>query len=254
MNLEVSGVLWNYLESSSAFVYLCYNYNMQNNSKQLELLDGTTQTFENEFYKYAKSLEFKKGASPFFPDDLLEHFYIVVDGRIKTYQINFENSKEQTIFIYKRGDMFDVISLLDHQAHDVVYEVLEDCKVLQLPIERARYWLKNDSAFNQKFFPYLAAQMRHTEELATELALYDTKDRLVNLLLNNLNPNKHFKYHLLQHLSNSEIAKLLGTVRHMIERSLKQLKADNLIETSRRNIKITNFKKLQEKASQMLLK
>ncbi len=227
---------------------------MQNNSKQLKLLDNTNKIFEDEFYKYAKPFEYKKGSSPFYPDDLLKYFYVVVDGKIKTYQINFQTNKEQTIFIYKRGDMFDVISLLDHQAHDVVYEVLEDCKVLQLPIERARYWLKNDSAFNQKFFPYLAAQMRHTEDLATELALYDTKDRLVNLLLDNLNPGKHFRYNLLQNLSNSEIAKLLGTVRHVVERSLKQLKADNLIETSRRNIKITNFKKLREKASQILLK
>ncbi len=227
---------------------------MQNNFKQLELLDNTNKIFEDEFYKYAKPFEYEKGSSPFYPDDLLKYFYVVVDGKIKTYQINFQTNKEQIIFIYKRGDMFDVISLLDHQAHDVVYEVLEDCKVLQLPIERARYWLKNDSAFNQKFFPYLAAQMRHTEDLATELALCDTKDRLVNLLLDNLNPGKHFRYNLLQNLSNSEIAKLLGTVRHVVERSLKQLKADNLIETSRRNIKITNFKKLREKASQILLK
>ena len=227
---------------------------MQTNPKQLELLSNTTQSFENEFYKYAKPLEFEKGASPFFPDDLLKHFYIVVEGRIKTYQINFETSKEQTIFVYKRGDMFDIISLLDHKEHDVIYEVLESCKVLQLPIERVRYWLENDRTFNQKFFPYIAAQIRHTEELATDLSLYDTKDRLVNLLLENLNPNKPFKYQLMQNLSNSEIAKLLGTVRHVIERTLKQLKADNLIETSRRNIKIINFKKLQEKASQMLLK
>ena len=227
---------------------------MQKNSKQLELLINTTQTFEDEFYKYAKPLEFEKGSSPFFPDDFMKYFYIVVDGRIKTSQINFENNKEQTIFIYKRGDMFDIITLLDDKPHDVLYEVIENAKVLQLPIERVRYWLQNDQTFNKKFFPYLAAQMRHTEELATDLALYDTKDRLINLLVDNLNPNKPFKYNLLHNLSNSEIAKLLGTVRHVVERTLKQLKADNLIETSRRNIKITNFKKLQEKASQMLLK
>ncbi len=227
---------------------------MQNNPRQLDLLNNTTQTFENEFYKHAKPLEFEKGASPFFPDDLTEYFYIVVDGRIKTYQINFKTDKEQIIFIYKRGDMFDIITLLDNKPHDVIYEVLEDCKVLRLPIERVRYWLENDHAFNKKFFPYLAAQMRHTEELTTDLSLYDTKDRLINLLADNLNPNKHFKYNLLHNLSNSEIAKLLGTVRHVVERTLKQLKADKLIETSRRNIKITNFKKLQEKASQMLLK
>ena len=230
---------------------------MKNNTEtsgQLELLSNTTQTFEDEFFKYAKPLEFEKGASPFFPDDFLKHFYIVVSGRIKTYQINFENNKEQTLFIYKRGDMFDVITLLDHKPHDVAYEVLEDCRVLELPIERVRYWLENDANFNRKFFPYLAAHMRHTEELASDLALYDTKDRLINLLLDNLNPEKPFKYNLLHNLSNTEIAKLLGTVRHVVERTLKQLKSDNLIETSRRNIKILDFQKLQEKTSQLLLK
>ena len=225
---------------------------MQKN--QLELLSNFTNNFENEFYKYAKSLHFKKGTSPFFADDLLKYFYIVVDGRVKTYQFNFQTNKEQTIFIYKSGDMFDVVSLLDNKEHEVTYEVLEDCNVLQLPIEKVRYWLENEVSFNKKFFPYLAAQMRHTEELATELTLYDTKDRLVNLLIDNLDESKRFKYKLLQNLSNNEIAKLLGTVRHVIERTLKQLRADDIIETGRKNIKVKNLKKLFEKTSQMLLK
>jgi len=220
----------------------------------LTLLENTNSSFEDEFYKYAKSLEFKKGSSPFFADDLLHYFYIVMDGRIKTYQFDLDSNKEQTIFIYKSGDMFDVISLLDKQAHEVIYEVLEDCRVLEFPIEKVRYWLEHEPSFNKKFFPYLAAQMRHTEELATDLTLYDTKDRLVKLLVDNLNEQKPFRYNLLQNLSNSEIAKLLGTVRHVIERTLKQLKADDIIETSRKNITVKNLKKLFDKTSQMLLK
>jgi len=227
---------------------------MQNKSNYLELLDNTSQTFESEFFKYAQPFEYEKGASPFFPDDFLKYFYVIVEGRIKTYQINFQTNKEQTIFIFKRGDMFDVITLLDNKPHDVIYEVIENAKVLRLPIERVRYWLENDPAFNKKFFPYLAAQMRHTEEIATDLTLFDTKDRLINLLIDNMNPDKPFKYNLLQNLSNSEIAKLLGTVRHVIERSLKQLKADELIETGRRNIKIKNLQKLLDKSTQLLPK
>jgi len=227
---------------------------MQNTSKQLDLLDNTNKSFEEEFYKYAEPFEYEKGSSPFYPDDLLKYFYVVMNGRVKTYQINFQTNKEQTLFIYKRGDMFDVISLLDGQPHEVIYEVIEDAGVLRLPIERVRYWLENDVTFNKKFFPYLAAHMRYTEELATELALYDTKERFLNLLVQNLNPNDRFRYQLLQNLSNSEIAKLLGTVRHVIERSIKQLKADDIIETARRNIKVKNLQKLLEKTSQMLLK
>ena len=220
----------------------------------LAILENTNNSFEDEFYKSAKSLEFKKGNSPFFADDLLHYFYIVMDGRIKTYQFNLDSNKEQTIFIYKSGDMFDVISLLDNKPHEVIYEVLEDCRVLEFPIEKVRYWLEHEPSFNKKFFPYLAAQMRHTEELATDLTLYDTKDRLIKLLVDNLNEQKPFRYHLLQNLSNSEIAKLLGTVRHVIERTLKQLKADDIIQTSRKNITVKNLKKLFNTTSQMLLK
>ena len=226
---------------------------MQSNSKHLELLDDTNKTFKDEFFKYATPFEYEKGSSPFFPDDFLNYFYILVEGKIKTYQINFQNAKEQIIFIYKRGDMFDVITLLDNKAHDIAYEVIENAKVLRLPIQRVRYWLNNDITFNKKFFPYLAAQMRHTEELASDLALHDTKERLINLLIDNMNPNKHFKYNLLENLSKSEIAKLLGTVRHVIERSIKELKADELIETSRKKIKIKNFQKLLEHSSDYFL-
>ena len=229
-------------------------FSMQTKSNTLTLLDNASQTFETEFFKYAKPFEYEKGSSPFFPDDFLKYFYVLVEGRIKTYQINFQTNKEQTIFIYKRGDMFDIITLLDNKPHDIIYEVIENAKVLRLPIERARYWLENDPTFNKKFFPYLAAQMRHTEELATDLTLFDTKDRLINLLIDNINPDKPFKYNLLQNLSNSEIAKLLGTVRHVIERTLKQLKADELIETGRRNIRIKNLQKLLDKSTQLLPK
>jgi len=220
----------------------------------IELFNDVNSTFESEFYEYSKTLEFEKGSSPFYADDLLKYFYIIIDGKIKTYQLNFENSKEQTIFIYKRGDMFDVITLLDNKPHEVIYEVLQDCTILQIPIEKVRYWLEHDAVFNKKFFLYLAAQMRHIEELATDLSLYETKDRLINLLIQNLNENNRFKYNLLQNLSNSEIAKLLGTVRHVLERTLKQLKEDGLIETSRKNIKIINFKKLLKKTTNLLLK
>jgi len=222
--------------------------------KNIELLSNFRQSFEEEFYKHSKKVHFKKGTSPFYADDLLEHFYIVLEGKIKTYQFNLKTAKEQTVFIYKRGDMFDIISLLDNKAHEITYEVVEECSLLELPMQKVRYWLENDTTFNKKFFPYLAAQMRHTEELATELTLYDTKDRLINLLIDNVNPEKHFRYNLLNNLSNSEIAKLLGTVRHVIERTLKQLKDDGLIQTGRKNIKINNFQKLLEKTSQMLLK
>ncbi|OHE05194.1 Crp/Fnr family transcriptional regulator [Sulfurimonas sp. RIFOXYB12_FULL_35_9] len=220
----------------------------------IELLESIDKEFEQEFYKYSKIIEHQKGSSPFTSYDLLKFFYILLDGKVKTYQINFENSKEQTFFIYQRGDMFDVVSLLDEQPHDVIYEVLEDCRVLQFPIQTVRYWIGNNHTFSKIFFPYLASKIRYTEDLASEISLYDVKDRFVHLLVENINPNNKFKYKLLQNLSNSEIAKLLGTVRHVIERILKQLKSEKIIQTQRKNIIVINIQKLLEKTDKMLHK
>ena len=202
---------------------------------------------QSEITRFTKRLLLKKGETPFGGDELQRYFYIVISGKIKSYQLNFDNGKEQTIFVYRQGDMFDTIVLLDGQPHDVMYEALEDSELLQLPIEEVRQLLRTNESFNKMFFPYLAQQMRHMEELATDLSLYSTSERLIKLLLQNLDPNNRLKYKLIQGLSNTEIAKLIGTVRHVVERHLKALKSDGTIATKNKDIQILDAKRLLEK-------
>jgi len=62
-----------------------------------------------------------------------------------------------------------------------------------------------------------------------------------------LDPSNILKYNLIQGLSNTEIANLIGTVRHVVERHLKKLKADGLIESKSKTLQILDAKKLLEK-------
>jgi len=143
-------------------------------------------------------------------------------------------------------------TLLDGKPHDVMYEVLENIELLELPIDKVREWLRTNEQFNRYFFPYLASQMRYTEELASDLSLYSTSERLSKLLLQNINPNSKQYFGLIQNLSKTEIAKLLGTVRHVVERHLKELEKNNTIETSRKNIYIKDVKKLINQTENLL--
>jgi len=220
----------------------------------IEIFNELDQSFEEQFLQYGKIVSFKKKETPFLDGELSKYFYIVLSGKIKSFQMNLENSKEQTLFVYRGGDMFDTLVLLDGKPHDVLYEVLEKSDVLELPIEKVREWLKTNEQFNRHFFPYIAAQMRHSEELAADLSLYSTSQRLSKLLLQNMNPNDDHYYQLLQNLSKTEIAKLLGTVRNVVERHLKELETDNVIENQRKNIYVKDVKKLLENSEQLLLK
>lgn len=227
---------------------------MSKEKYEIELLENVDDQLEQEILTYAKMVEFKKGDLPFFHDDLLEHFYIVVEGRIKAYQMNLETAKEQTLFIYRQGDMLDTMVLLDSGEHELQYEALDKTRVMQLPLHVVKNWIYENKEFKKKFFPYLASQMRHYEELSSDLSLLDTSHRFVKLLVQNEDTKNRFKYKLLQNLSNSEIAKLLGTVRHVVERHIKELKDKNLITKSRGNIAINKIENLLQKTKQMLLK
>ncbi len=212
----------------------------------IKLFHGLSLSVKNEIDKYAKMVEFYKNETPFLNDELMNYFYIIVEGKMRTYQLNLQNSKEQTIFLMRSGDMFDTITLLDGKPHDVMYEVLEDTKALKIPIKNVRKWLVSDQTFNQNFFPYIASQIRHTEELAANLSLHDTSERLIKLLVQNLDPKNGLKYSLLQNLSHSDIAKLIGTVRHVVERHLRELKKKGIINSSRKWLEVKDIQKLLE--------
>jgi CRP-like cAMP-binding protein len=220
---------------------------METPSYNLQLINDLDSSFKEEFARHAKLIELKKGEPAFMGDELLEYFYIVANGVIKSYQINLTNAKEQTIFFYQQGDMFDTIVLLDGEPHDVMYEVFEDSVLVQLPMEVVREWLITNRAFNKKFFPYLAKQMRDIEELATDLSLYDTMHRLIKLLLKSLDKNNPAKYQLIQSLSHTEIASLIGSVRQVVERHLKEFKKEGLIESDRKHLKVKEIERLLEK-------
>ncbi len=219
----------------------------------IEIFKELDQSFEEQFLKYGKIISFKKKETPFLDGELSKYFYIVLKGKIKSFQMNLESAKEQTLFVYRQGDMFDTLVLLDGKPHDVLYEVLETIDILELPIEKVREWLRTNEQFNRHFFPYIASQMRHAEELASDLSLYSTSERLSKLLLQNMNPNDDHYYQLLQNLSKTEIAKLLGTVRNVVERHLKELEEDQIIENQRKNIYVKNVQKLLEQSERLLL-
>ncbi len=224
---------------------------------EIELFKNLNDTLKDEINRYAKLIKFKKNEYVFDSDDATKHFYIFLSGRVKVYQINLDTLKEQTISILSFGDMFDAITLLDGQIHEVMVDILEDGEALRLPIEKVREWIYKNPAFNRIFFPYIATQMRKAENLSCELSLYDTNERLIHLILNNLETDKKHKKTLLQNLSRSEIANLIGTVRHVVDRHIKELKNAGVIETKRKNIIVKDIEKLLKllkNSSQMLLK
>lgn len=205
-----------------------------------------------EMLKYGKTVQFKKGDTIFEYDETIEYFYFILSGKVKIYHMNIINNKEQTIYLLVRGDMYDTVTLLDGKPHEMMSEVLESGEAFRVPIGKIREWMYDYPIFGEIILKYVAAQMRQVEELAADLTLLDTKERLIKLILKNLEKSKERGVNILENLSNAEIAKLIGTVRHVIDRHIKLLKSEGMIDKSRRKISLKDMERLKQELDDYL--
>jgi len=197
-----------------------------------------------------KTLYFTKGQDPLNSADTKNYFYFIMSGKIKIYQIDFQTSKEQTLYMLTRGDMFDVVSLLDGQPNEYISEVLEDTQIIQLPLQNVKNMILEDEQFRQYFYSYLAGQLKSMENLAVSLSFYDVYQRVLQLFAR-FTEIKDGKTNLkvIDNLKHDDIASMVGSVRKVVNRSLQKLKNDGIIDISRKNIHIKNFQKLLDKLS-----
>ena len=198
--------------------------------------------------KNQRKVFFKKGEDPLNSLNTSRYFYFVLRGKIKIFQIDFNSSKEQILYLLSRGDMFDVVSLLDGSQREQLSEVLEDSELVQMPIEDVKNMILHDNNFRQLFYSYLVSQLKSMEDLAISLSFYDVYQRVL-LLFSKFTYMKDNKPVLavVDNLKNEDLASMVGTVRKVVNRSLQKLKNDGIIELSRKKIQITNFQKLLDR-------
>ncbi len=216
---------------------------INNHSLVLQELNKLPQLVKNQ-----RKVFFKKGEDPLNSFNTSKYFYLVLSGKIKIFQIDFNSSKEQTLYLLSRGDMFDVVSLLDGTQREQLSEVLESGELIQIPIEDVKEMILQDNNFRQLFYSYLASQLKSMEDLAISLSFYDVYQRVLHLFskFTYIKDNKPVLA-VIDNLKNEDIASMVGTVRKVVNRSLQKLKKDGIIELSRKNIQITNFQKLLDR-------
>jgi len=120
----------------------------------------------------SKKIVLQKGEDPLNSLDTLKNFYFVMSGKIKVYQIDFSSSKEQTLYMLTRSDMFDVLTLLDGSQSEYISEVLEECELISVPMQEIQEMILKDNAFRHYFYAYLAEKLRSMENLALSLSFY----------------------------------------------------------------------------------
>lgn len=188
-----------------------------------------------------------------FPEHNQEWFHFIIKGRLEVSKINVDSGREVTIFMCNKGDVFDLLAILQNKKHDVLSTVLEDLECLVAPMPVAREWLIKYPELNKNFLPYVGKHLYELESMTSDLALYDTTARLVKLILRSTEKksksNQHYPVKLIDNLSHEQIAKMIGSVRVVVNRSIQKLKQEGIVSTKRNAIIIEDLEKLKENYS-----
>ena len=167
-------------------------------------------------------------------------FHFIVSGRLKVFKSNPDTGREHTVFVLSKGDVFDVLSLLDTEPHDVYWEALDTLEVLNISLNQMRTWIDENPEMHKAILYYLGNRMRQLMDVATDVTLHSTLVRLIGLLLKNINGETR-KLELINNLPNEEIAGLIGTTRAVVSRHIQELKRCGAISVSRKKINVKNL-------------
>ncbi len=191
-------------------------------------------------------------------DEVLQRrFFLLLEGRLEMLRTHPESGRSITLDLLKPGDGFDVITLLDGKRHEVTLVPLEELKVLSVPIEKMREWIWTYPELNRQFMPYLAQKMRDQEDKTTDFALYDTVTRLSRIILKNIdkasaytgNAENAHESHLVTGLSDDVLARMVGSVRQVVNQHLSHWKQKGIIDKKRNQIKINNLQAILDEGA-----
>lgn len=197
-----------------------------------------------KFEKWEKNTEIIGPNSP-------KKFYIILSGKVKAYYVNLENNRELTIFLLSTHDIFDVISLLDKKERTINYTSLDNTVMLSAPINTVRMWVEKHPEINKTLLPYLGERMSFLEENLRDTVISDIPTRLAKLILRNID-NDLPEMNLINDLSHTELAKIIGSTRAVINRHLQEFKKNGLIDVQRKKITVLDVNKLLKKVEKKI--
>ena len=180
------------------------------------------------------------------------HFNIIVRGSVKIMHTAPHSGRSIVLFLLRRGDVFDVLSLLDGEAHTCNPVAVETTEVLRTPMERAREWLRRYPELNERFLPYIGKQMRVLETFAESIVFDDTATRLAKLILKhtdtrNRPDGEHYPVKMINNLSHELLAEMIGSVRSVVTAQLQKLKRDEIILQRRGYLAVKRLEELKRR-------
>jgi CRP-like cAMP-binding protein/CheY-like chemotaxis protein len=170
--------------------------------------------------------------------------YFVNKGKIKTFKTH-ELGKEFITGLYKEGDFFGYLALMEETKYSDTSEALEESEVCFIPKEDFFSLIFKNPEVSRKFMKMLSDNLSDKEEQLLKLAYNSVRKRVAEALVTlNNRYKKESEPKFSMNISREDIANLAGTATETTIRTLSDFKDEKLIDIKGGTIAIMDYDKL----------
>lgn len=172
-----------------------------------------------------------------------EALFFVAAGAVKVFKTSAEG-KEQILSIVRPGESFNDIAVFDDGPSPASVETMTPVTLYRISRDDLHTILREQPKVALNTTRVLADQTRQLVSLVEDLSFRHVINRVAKVLLENAGDGSSPGTRLTQ----QEMAAMVGSVREVVARSLKDLETEGAIRLERHRIRITDRTALEEMA------
>ncbi len=168
--------------------------------------------------------------------------YLVSKGKVKI--VTYDNQGNEVVkLILSKGELFGEKHIFGEvKANEYAIACNNPTEVCAINIEEMRKLMRDNQRFESHIYKFIGLRIRKIERRLELLVGKDVETRIISFI--------HDLYEdsasptVANHLSHSDISKLLGTSRESVTKVFNRLKKDGIIDYNRKEIQVQNPEKL----------
>jgi len=214
--------------------------------RRVPLFAGLSDEEFRELETIFQPRAYRKNQVIFVEEETGEYMYVVIAGKVKASKTS-ATGKETILAIHQPGDFFGEMSLLDGKTSPATVSAIEDCKIAI--ISRAdfqRLLMRNERVVSQ-IIQVLCSRLRSVWNQVQSLSYSNADSRIRAGVLqlarrHGINDARGILINL--KITHDELAKMVGTSRETVTRTLTDLQKQGIIKMADRRIIVCDAKKL----------
>lgn len=212
--------------------------------RRVPLLEALGREHLDEIARLGRPVRFPKGRLIFQQGEHGDGLYIIANGQVRVFYAG-DDGAEATIALLSEGESLGELALIDGGPRSAAALALSDTTAVAITHEDFVSWLEHRPEAARALLTTLSERVRRTNQELAELVLLDLAERLARRLLSLLETSEDSKIRITQ----AELGGRLGVTREAVNKQLRVLEQQGVIETGRGSVTVLDREALRAAGS-----